>query len=26
MKLALDYSLGLILREDRHPAVVLPPL
>lgn len=26
MKLALDYSLGLLLREDRHPAVVLPPL
>jgi predicted NBD/HSP70 family sugar kinase len=26
MKLALDYSLGLILREDRHPAVVLPPV
>jgi len=26
MKLALDCSLGLILREDRHPAVVLPPL
>ena len=25
-KLALDYSLGLLLREDRHPAVVLPPL
>ena len=26
MKLASDYSLGLILNEDRHPAVVLPPL
>jgi len=26
MKLALDYSLGLLLREDRHPAVVLPPV
>jgi hypothetical protein len=26
MKLALDDSLGLILRENRHPPVVLPTL
>jgi predicted NBD/HSP70 family sugar kinase len=26
MKLAADYGLGLLLKEDRHPAVVLPPL
>jgi hypothetical protein len=26
MRLASDYSLGLILGEDRHPPVVLPPL
>ncbi|RUZ99718.1 ROK family transcriptional regulator, partial [Mesorhizobium sp. M7A.F.Ca.US.001.02.1.1] len=25
VKLAVDYTLGLMLREGRHPAVVLPP-
>ena len=26
MKLAADYGLGLLLQDERHPAVVLPPL
>jgi hypothetical protein len=26
MKLAADYGLGLLLKEERHPAVVLPAL